>query len=277
MNLANQSVIPDPWRALRSLTDARVAIGRTGGSLPTAEVLDFRLAHARARDAVHAPFDAPALTAELAALGVEAIPLTSAAADRAEYLRNPDSGRRLSAESRSAVISLAESSPAPDLVIIVSDGLSALAAHRQAGAVIFSLLEYLKAANWIAAPVLLVRHARVALQDEIGALLHARLSLILLGERPGLGSPDSLGAYFTWQPRPGRTDAERNCVSNIRPAGLPPAAAAHRIFALLTESRRLAMSGVDLKDHTAEDDATPLTIAEMLILQDVKWGLRGVD
>lgn len=244
-----------PWEHLRAHTAARIAIGRTGGSLPTAPLLDFRLAHARARDAVLAPFDPEALAAELRPLGAPVITLESAAHDRAEYLQRPDLGRRLSDASRERLAALA-ATPGPDLAILLSDGLST-AAMTQCRPVLAALLPALAADGWTLAPLLVVRHARVAIQDEAGALLGARLTVILLGERPGLGSPDSLGAYFTFAPVPGRTDAERNCISNIRPEGLPPADAARKLHALLTTSRRLGLSGVNLKDDTALPSSVP--------------------
>lgn len=235
----------DAWSPLRRYTAARIALGRSGGSLPTREVLAFAHDHALARDAVHAPFDAEALAAALRPLHADVLTLTSAAPDRATYLQRPDLGRRLSAESA------AQLSPVPaDLVILVSDGLSALAAQRQAPPLLAALLPKLRAAHWQLGPLCVVRHARVALQDEVGGLLHARLTLMLLGERPGLGTADSLGAYLTFDPHPGRTDAERNCVSNIRPGGLAPAAAAEKLFALLTAAHRLQLSGTGLKEDS---------------------------
>lgn len=253
---ATALTVRDPWSGMRALTDARIALGRAGGSLPTAEVLDFRLAHAEARDAVLMPFDAAGLAAEVKELNVETLMVESAARNRAEYLRRPDAGRRLSEESRKALTDFAagggtgeeDAEAGMDLVIIVADGLSTQAS-RQVAPVLGSLLPKLRGAGWRVAPVVVASQARVALQDEIGSLLGARMSVILLGERPGLDCADSLGAYFTWDPKPGRTDAERNCLSNIRAAGLPPEAAAERLFFLLTESRRRKLSGTALKDE----------------------------
>ena len=237
----------DPWAGLRQFTAARIALGRSGGSLPTREILTFAHDHALARDAVHAPFDPAALAAELRALHPAVLVLASAAPDRATYLQRPDLGRRLSPESLSQLSALS-SQPQHDLIVLVSDGLSALAAQRQAPPLLAALLPRLRAAGFTLGPLCVVRHARVALQDEAGALLGARQSLLLLGERPGLGTPDSLGAYLTYGPRPGRTDAERNCVSNIRAGGLPPAVAAEKITALLVASRHLQLSGTGLKE-----------------------------
>ncbi len=236
----------DTWTHLRDFTAARIALGRAGGSLPTAPHLDFRLSHARARDAVLSPFDPEMLAEKLRALPAEVHVLESRARTRAEYLQRPDLGRELSPSSRKILLALPESPP--DLVILISDGLSTTAAMRQSAPLLAALLPLL--GNWKIAPLLVVRHARVAIQDEAGALLNAKLSLILLGERPGLGSPDSLGSYFTFAPAPGRTDAERNCVSNIRPEGLPPPAAAQKLHALLAASLRLQLSGIQLKDET---------------------------
>jgi len=213
---------------LREFTPARVAQGRTGCSLPTREWLDFQLAHAKARDAVHTALDARMLALELGA-----ITLHSAAPDRATYLRRPDLGRRLCRESRDVL-----AGTRADTVYVVADGLSALAVHRHAP----ELLRRLQPA-----PVFIVEQGRVAVGDEIGELLGAVLVLILIGERPGLSSPDSLGAYLTWNPRIGRTDAERNCVSNIRTEGLSYDAAANQIQLLMAESRQRKLSGVRLK------------------------------
>ena len=219
--------------------------------MPTGAQLTFALDHALARDAVHAPFDADALAAELRPLHAETLVLASAARDRASYLQRPDLGRKLSDHSV-VRLSAFDAKVTPDLVVIVSDGLSALAPQRQAAPLLEALLPRLRAAGFALAPLCVVTHARVALMDEIGALLHARLALILLGERPGLGTPDSLGAYLTFEPRAGRTNAHRNCVSNIRPEGLPPAAAAAKLAALLIAARSLKLSGVDLKESGPE-------------------------
>ncbi len=237
----------DPWRDLRAFTAARIALGRAGGSVPTGPLLDFRLAHARARDAVLAPFDAENLAADLREVFPEVVVAASEAQDRAEYLQRPDRGRRLDETSRETLGALAKN---PDLVIVVSDGLSTLAAMVQTAPLLRLLLPLLLDDGWTLGPIVVVRHGRVAVQDEVGGLLGAKLSLMLLGERPGLGSPDSLGAYFTHSPTPGLTDASRNCVSNIRPEGLPLEPAARKLHALLTSSRRLGLSGVQLKDDT---------------------------
>ena len=237
---------PDPWHPLRRLSAARIALGRTGGSLPTRELLDFRLAHARARDAVHAPFDADRLADRLRGLGVEVVCVESAAGTDTGFLRRPDLGRTLDEASRTR---LAAGSGVPgDLAIIVSDGLSSRAAAEQAVPLLEAMIPLTRQSGWTLTPLVVASRGRVALQDEIGALLRARLSLMLLGERPGLGAADSLGAYFTYAPRPGLTDASRNCVSNIRAAGLPPAEAAQKLFYLLSQSLRRELSGVELKD-----------------------------
>lgn len=245
----------DPWEHLRRFTAARIALGRAGGSLPTAPLLDFRLSHARAKDAVLAPFDPAELAARLDFADLPVHLLESRAADRATYLRRPDLGRSLAPESRELLAT--GSGSTPDLVIVVSDGLSSLAAMEQTAPVLAALLPLLERDGWQLAPLCIVRHGRVAIQDEIGGVLGAKLSLMLLGERPGLGSPDSLGAYFTHGPKPGLTDASRNCVSNIRPEGLPPAAAARKLHLLLTASRRLGLSGVALKDDTPLLESAP--------------------
>jgi ethanolamine ammonia-lyase small subunit len=248
----------DPWQQLRRLTTARIALGRTGGSLPTHELLDFRLAHARARDAVHAPFDAADFADRLRFLGTDVLCVESAATTQMDFLRRPDLGRRLASASRAQLSArIIENSNAPDLVIILSDGLSSLAAVEHGPALLATLVPLLQQSDWKLAPLIVAKHGRVALQDEIGELLHARVSLMLLGERPGLGAADSLGAYFTYAPHPGLTDAARNCISNIRTEGLPPVDAAQKLFYLMTQSRRRSLSGVELKD-----DAPALTLPQ---------------
>jgi ethanolamine ammonia-lyase small subunit len=238
----------DAWTSLRRFTAARIALGRAGGSLRTAAQLDFRLSHARARDAVQAAFDVTALAAQLHAAALDVEPLTTAAPDRATYLVRPDLGRQLAATSREQLRTAAARWGPRDLAIIVSDGLAAQAAERHASATIVPLVAMLTAAGWSIFPLFIAPLARVKLQDEIGELLSARHTLMLLGERPGLGAPDSLGAYFTFDPHADRTDADRNCVSNIRIEGLPPLAAARRLAQLLLESARRRVSGVALKD-----------------------------
>jgi ethanolamine ammonia-lyase small subunit len=256
----------DPWQQLRRLTTARIALGRSGGSLPTRELLDFRLAHARARDAVHAPFDATDFASRLCSLGTDVLCLESAATTQMDFLRRPDLGRRLANSSRALLAARAAEVPGPcDLVIIISDGLSSLAATEHGPPLLAALVPLVQQSGWKLAPLIVAKHGRVALQDEIGELLHARLSLMLLGERPGLGAADSLGAYFTYAPRAGLTDAARNCVSNIRTEGLPPTEAAQKLFYLMTQSLRRGLSGVELKD-----DAPSLHAPRVREVDDVK-------
>lgn len=241
----------DAWQQLRRFTAARIALGRSGDSLPTQAVLDFALAHAQARDAVHAVFDANAVEAELAALGLRTAHVHSAAPDRATYLRRPDLGRRLAGDARPVLAAMASSPDGHvpnDLVVVLADGLSAPAAMRHGPALIRALLPRLP--GWRIGPVVLATQARVALGDEVGELLRAELVVMLIGERPGLSSPDSLGAYLTWQPRVGRNDAERNCVSNMRPEGQPIDEAAARIAWLLQAARGRRLTGVQLKDES---------------------------
>jgi len=248
---ANKPVTPDAWSELRGVTMARIALGRAGGSLPTQEWLAFKADHAAARDAVHNAFDAEGLAAQVAALGVEMLIVDSAAGDRTTYLQRPDLGRRLDEPSLARLQEWARPASPIDLAIIVSDGLSALAVHRQAPPLLAELLPKLSTEGWRLAPIVAAHFGRVALEDQIGELLGAQLALTLIGERPGLGSPDSLGAYLVYGPRAGNTDAQRNCVSNIRPEGLPFAAAADTLHYLLTEARRRKLSGVQLKDARA--------------------------
>lgn len=243
---------PDPWTPLRRLTPARIALGRAGTSLPTAAHLDFQLAHAQARDAVHQAFDPGPLQQDLRARGRHALLLHSAAPDRHAYLQRPDLGRRLDAPSVDAVRAhVALHGGGADLAVVVADGLSALAVHRHAP-VMLERIEALAARHgWSLAPLALVAQGRVALGDEVGELLRARAVVVLLGERPGLSSPDSLGLYLTWAPRIGCNDALRNCISNIRGEGLGYAEATHKLDYLLGEAFRRRLSGVQLKDEAS--------------------------
>jgi len=223
--------VDDPWIRLRELTGARIALGRAGHSLPTRELLEFQLAHAKARDAVWRALEANAL-AEFGPIRMK-----SAARDRHEYLRRPDLGRRLAAGTK---IERGDY----DAVIIVADGLSATAVDRHASALLNELMRKLQ--GWQIAPICVVEQGRVAIGDDIGERIGAAMALVIIGERPGLSSPDSLGAYLTWAPRIGRTDAERNCVSNIRLGGLEPALAAARIAQLMQAAREKTLTGVNL-------------------------------
>jgi ethanolamine ammonia-lyase small subunit len=244
------AVTPDPWEDLRAFTRARIALGRAGGSLPTAALLGFSAAHAAARDAVWSALDVETLAGGLSPLGLPIVHVHSQAKDRATYLQRPDLGRRLDPADEAA---LAATRPEPadgcDLAVVVADGLSAAAAQRHAPALLGALVPRLRARGLRLGPLVVASQARVALEDGVGAALSARAALVLLGERPGLGSPESLGAYLVFGPRPGRTDAERNCVSSIRPDGLPVPAAAELLEWLVTEALRRGLSGVELKDE----------------------------
>lgn len=236
------------WRRLQAYTPARIGLGRAGASLPTAEVLRFGLAHARARDAVHHPLDTQALAARLAADGFRVLTARSQAPDRPTYLRRPDLGRLLHADD---AVTLAAEAASPELAVVVADGLSAIAVERHAPALLVALREVCPA-DWARTPIVVVAQGRVAVGDPIGQALRARLVIVLIGERPGLSSPDSLGIYFTFDPRPGRRDSERNCLSNVRPEGLAPRLAAQRLGYLVQQSLRLGHSGVRLKDDSDE-------------------------
>lgn len=240
----------DPWQDLRAFTRARIALGRSGHGLPTAEVLRFGLAHAQARDAVHVPLDVEALTAELLAQGRRAVRVASAVPDRATYLLRPDLGRRLADTSLDVLRALPASERDHDLLLVVGDGLSSLAVQRNAAALV-DAIHAQAPAGWSLGAVIVATQARVALGDPIGEALGARHVAVLIGERPGLGAADSLGAYLTARPQVGRTDAERNCISNVRDGGLPPPEAARRLWWLLQAARRLGVTGVALKDESA--------------------------
>ncbi len=250
-------VVANPWAPLRQFTSARIALGRSGISLPTQPLLAFQLAHAQARDAVQLALDAPQLLKDIELAGLasakDCLLLDSAAGNRLTYLQRPDLGCRLSDESRAVLAAL----PAPtaarhcDISLVIADGLSALAVARNAVPFLAALMRQLAPENWSMAPLTVVRMGRVAVADEVGERLGARLVVLLIGERPGLSSPDSMGVYATWMPRVGLNDADRNCISNIRPAGLGYEEATHKLHYLLREMRRREVSGVGLKDETA--------------------------
>ncbi|MCG6206504.1 ethanolamine ammonia-lyase subunit EutC [Rhodopseudomonas sp. HC1] len=239
---------------LRALTPARVALGRTGVSLTTDALLDFTLAHARARDAVHAAFDVDSLAEELDTLGLSPLRVASRAVGRRDYLARPDLGRQLDPVARAV---LEQQTSTADLAVVVGDGLSPVAVQAQAADVVRRLLPRLAAAGISVGPAVIATGARVALGDEIGALLGARIVLVLIGERPGMSAPASLGAYVTFGPRPGRTDADRNCVSNIHAAGISADEAAFKIAWLVREALARGSSGVALKDESGDGSVAP--------------------
>lgn len=234
----------DPWASLKAFTTARIALGRTGTAIPLREVLAFKMAHAHARDAVYSKLDTSALQEQLQSFHLPVPLLHSRAADRYEYLQRPDKGRRLDADSAASLAPLNA-----DVVFVLADGLSATAVNVHACPLLQHVLPMLKATGISVGPLCLVQQGRVAIGDEIGALLKAKVTIVLIGERPGLSAADSMGAYITYGPQVGNTDEVRNCISNIREEGLQYPAAAGKIFYLLQEALRLKLSGVELKDN----------------------------
>lgn len=249
-------IVSNPWQQLRQFTAARIALGRAGVSQPTHPQLAFQLAHAQARDAVHMALDVPQLLQDLEQVGLARadsfLVLDSAAGDRLHYLQHPGSGRRLDDASRERLKALPRPSQgrAHDLAFVVADGLSALAVARHAVPLLDAIKRQIAAENWSLAPLAVVRQARVAIGDEMGELLSARVMVLLIGERPGLSSPDSLGIYLTWMPAPGLTDARRNCISNVRAEGLSYEEAAFKVHHLVAQMHKLQLSGVMLKDES---------------------------
>ncbi len=244
----------DPWETLRKTTRARIGLGRAGDGLPTVELLKFQLAHARARDAVHGAVDFTALATDLAPL--ETLKVQSQATDRSIYLRRPDLGRRLHSDSAAL---LANVPPQPwDIVFVIADGLSAGAVQTHAVPMIRACMARLS--GWRIAPIILAEQARVALGDEVGEILGAQLCVLLVGERPGLSVPASLGLYMTFKPRLGRRDSERNCLSNIHTDGQMYAVAADKAAWLAHEAVRLRLSGVDLKENAPTEALAAHTI-----------------
>lgn len=242
-----KAVEPDEWEALKALTNARIALGKTGVSIPLRESLQFRLAHAHAKDAVYSQLNVPDLLAELASTGLPVYSVQSRASDRDTYLQRPDLGRLLDDQS---VEELRQLNPAPtDICLIIADGLSATAVHKNAGTVVSLFVEKARKAGYSFAPIVLVEQGRVAITDTVGAILRPRLAIMLIGERPGLSSFDSLGAYITYAPQPGLTDERRNCISNIREQGLSPSMAVEKLLYLVQTAFRLQLTGVELKDN----------------------------
>nr|WP_300311228.1 ethanolamine ammonia-lyase subunit EutC [Halomonas sp.] len=262
----SRPVTDNPWHLLRRFTDARIGLGRAGVSLPTSRSLEFQLAHAQAQDAVHLPLDVDDLCLQFEAesslssvMSTQRLPiqrLHSQASDRQTYLQRPDWGRRLDEASREQLKRATDVPQASyDLAIVVVDGLSSFAVQHNAVPFLRALSDGLDNDDhhWSLAPLTVVEQGRVAIGDEVGEMLNASAVLVLIGERPGLSSPDSLGLYLTWGPRIGLTDAYRNCISNVRPAGLAFSEASRRLVYLLRESRKLGLSGVKLKDRTQDD------------------------
>jgi ethanolamine ammonia-lyase small subunit len=241
----------DDLRLLKTLTAARIGLPRAGSSVATHEMLNFDLDHARARDAVHLPFQSDEILNQLNAMQFEALPVHSAAKDRTTYLQRPDLGRQLDDASRTRLSELrSRHDNTADLAIIIADGLSTSAIHSNALIFLNEFLPVAKARGWSHAPIVVASQARVALADEIGELLNARLSIILIGERPGLSSSDSMGIYLTYGPCRGKTDADRNCISNIHQGGISHPEAARLLQNLISSAFRLQLSGVQLKDDS---------------------------
>jgi ethanolamine ammonia-lyase small subunit len=248
MNKIQKSYVQaDEWHQLKAFTAARIALGSTGISLPMKAVLDLRLAHAQAKDAVYSSLNATSLQQALEEMGAEVHSVKSKVANRDEYLQRPDLGRLLHDDFSQYLNQL--STPAADISIIIADGLSATAVNSYAPLFINDFLKSAIHKGYTISPIVLAAMARVAIGDEIGHLLNARLTLLLIGERPGLSASDSMGAYITYGPLPGNTDEKRNCVSNIRNRGLPPAIAAEKIMYLIENALRLQLTGVQLKDE----------------------------
>ena len=235
----------DPWLALKEFTTARIALGRAGSSIRTEDWLAFKLDHAKARDAVHSELDEAVLESCLTGFNSQIIQVQSQINSKADYLKRPDLGRFLNTDSIARLNNIQHGA---DLVIIISEGLSAMAVQSHAPHVVSALLPMLKSSNWSLAPIIVAKYGRVAIEDDIGARLHAKMAIILIGERPGLGSSDSLGAYLVYEPKATNTDANRNCISNIRESGLSYEKAAETIYYLLTEAKSRQLSGVQIKD-----------------------------
>ncbi|WP_072397319.1 ethanolamine ammonia-lyase subunit EutC [Hyphomicrobium sp. CS1GBMeth3] len=260
-------VVNNPWDKLRQYTPARIALGRAGTSLPTKPHLEFQLAHARARNAVHHELDVARLEGTLVARGHDLRVLHSAAGNRPTYLQRPDKGRRLDDASRDALIAMERPAEGYDVVFVIGDGLSSFAIEENAAAFLDVMLPPLVEQKWRVAPLIIVREARVAVGDEVGELLGAGMVVVLIGERPGLSSPDSMGIYMTLKPRVGLTDEARNCISNVRREGMSYEVAAHKLLYLMNEARRRGHSGVQLKDEAETLSSAVTGSAENFLIE----------
>lgn len=236
----------EPLRSLKQFTPARIGLGRVGSGIPLKAFQEFKLAHAHARDAVYSELDVDGLTEKLKQFELPILHLHSAAAYRAQYLQRPDLGRKLNEQSAEEIKDYG--SPC-DVAVIIADGLSATAVNDNTVPLLKLLLPVLRSEKLRLSSLVLVKQGRVAIADEIAHALGAKLSLILIGERPGLSAADSVGAYITYAPKPGLTDESRNCISNIRPQGLSSAAAAKKIFYIIHEAFKRKLTGVNLKDN----------------------------
>ena len=244
----------DPWSQLQAFTGARIALGRAGISLTTQAHLDFQLAHARAKDAVRLTLNIDALEARLQHAGVATLRLNTLAVERSDYLQDPTLGRRLAPESAN-MIRAYRSDPVADIALVVADGLSSIAIKRHAVAFLQALMPLLAEQGYTCSPIVLIRQGRVAVADEVAEIMHSRMAVILIGERPGLGSPDSMGIYFTYNPHVGCRDSMRNCISNIHDHGLSYGQASAKLIYLVTEADRLGLSGVHLKDESTSESS----------------------
>ncbi|MEO8473328.1 MAG: ethanolamine ammonia-lyase subunit EutC [Chryseolinea sp.] len=247
----NKEIQRDPWWLVKQYTTARIAMGNVGVSIPSNAMLQFRLDHAHARDAVYSTLYKESIGDALSQMGINSLTVQSSAKTRQEYIQRPDLGRKLAEASRQSLSKL--TSEKSQLTIMVADGLSAIAANDHFIPLMNNLLPALRTASISLSPIVLIEQGRVAISDEIAFTLKSELALILIGERPGLSSPNSLGAYLTYGPKPGLTDESRNCVSNIRPEGLNYSEASRKIFYLISQALARKLSGVSLKDNTAGD------------------------
>ncbi|WPV66209.1 ethanolamine ammonia-lyase subunit EutC [Chitinophaga sp. LS1] len=253
--MSEEIIEQDPWASLKAFTTARIALGRTGTAIPLREVLNFRLAHAHARDAVYSALSVNTLQEQLQPFHLPVLLLHSKAGDRHEYLQRPDKGRQLDEDSIALLDKTDSRYLHKDVAIILADGLSATAMNVHTQPLLEVLIPVFKKAGLSLAPICMVQQGRVASGDEAGQILQAKVTLMLIGERPGLSAADSMGAYITFAPKPGITDEARNCISNIREEGLQYEAAAQKILYLIMEAIRLKLTGVALKDNTSLDNA----------------------
>lgn len=244
----------DEWKPLTNLTSARIALGRAGMSLTTNTHLAFQLAHSQARDAVNIDLDFAGLQHGLSDHSISSLLLKSRVMNRAEYLQRPDLGRLLDQESVHVLEDYQADHPETDIAIVVADGLSSFAVEHHAASFLLLLIPTLQQQDYSIAPICLVKQGRVAVGDHVGEVLAAKMVVLLVGERPGLSSPDSMGIYFTYQPKVGATDADRNCISNIHSNGLSYEEAMQKVMFLINESQRLKLSGVHLKEGSSGDD-----------------------
>lgn len=260
----------DVWTELKKYTQARIGQGRVGCSLPTKQQLQFNLDHAMARDAVNTPLEMHEIEQQLNKMGLTCVVLHSKAENRTHYLQRPDLGRTLSSASINKLKQVEKPSQGYDIALVLVDGLSSTGVQQHGALLCQTIVDKLTSQSLSVSRICLVAQGRVAIGDEIGFLLNANSTVLIVGERPGLSSPDSLGIYYTYHPQPGLNDASRNCISNVRPAGLSIADASEKLVWLVNQSFKRKLSGVNLKDNSKSNESSYLDVPGNFLINQNK-------